>query len=61
MFRQASNSVISGSAAKSFYAYQEVQLNVQAVDDFNNNIITGGDKYVIEIKNECTMTGKNGL
>ena len=52
----AQNSVLSGTTTSTVYAYQNLTLNVQAKDDFGNNITTGGDKFVIEIKNEWTVT-----
>lgn len=51
------NSVLTGTATSSFYAFETVSLQVQAKDDLNNVITTGGDKFVVEIKNEWTITG----
>ena len=46
---------LSCSGTSSFYSNTPVVFKVQAKDILGNIISSGGDKFVIEIKNECTM------
>ena len=48
-------SVVSGSGITSFDAYNPVNFKVQAKDELGNSMTVGGDKFVIEIKNEWTI------
>ena len=50
-----SKSTLSCSKGSTFDSYIPVVFKVQAKDILSNNIPYGGDKFVIQIKNECTM------
>ena len=55
MTTDGSKSTLSCSGTSTFDSNIPVVFKVQAKDILGNNISYGGDKFVIQIKNECTM------